>query len=88
MATASIYASNSSPYLHQFRTLEQLLVDERHPPISILTDCLSPDELLNICDVKGDDDLQAYRLNDEKTIAWLKLKVRIGHFQNKYQYSA
>lgn len=68
------------PYLtkhsQKFRTLEQLLVDERHPPISILTDCLSPDELLNICDVKGDDDLQAYRLNDEKTIAWLKLKVQ------------
>ncbi len=33
------------------------------------------EEILNICDVKGDDDLQVYRLNNDKAIAWLKAKV-------------
>ncbi|XP_073256562.1 ribonuclease H2 subunit B-like [Porites lutea] len=67
------------PYLtkfsQKFTTLEQLLVDEKHPCIGTLTGCISPDELLNICDVKEDDDLQVYRLNNDKTIAWLKTKV-------------
>lgn len=67
------------PYLtkfsQKFRTLEQLLVDESHPSVSALTGCLSSDELLNICDAKGDDDLQVYRLNSDKTVAWLKAKV-------------
>ncbi|KAJ7378015.1 Ribonuclease H2 subunit B [Desmophyllum pertusum] len=67
------------PYLtkfsQKFRTLEQLLVDEGHPSISRLTGCLTTEEILNICDVKGDDDLQVYRLNNDKAIAWLKVKV-------------
>ena len=28
-----------------------------------------------MCDCKGDDDLQVYRLNNDKAIAWLKGKV-------------
>jgi len=62
-------------YSQKFRTLEQLLMDEGHPSVSMLTGCLTSDELLNICDIKGDDDLQVYRLNNDKTIAWLKAKV-------------
>jgi len=57
--------------------LEQLLLDESHPSISRLTGCLTSEEILNICDVKGDDDLQVYRLNNDKAIAWLKAKVII-----------
>ncbi|XP_078379595.1 ribonuclease H2 subunit B-like isoform X1 [Oculina patagonica] len=67
------------PYLtkfsQKFRTLEQLLLDEGHPSISRLTGCLTSEEILNICDIKGDDDLQVYRLNNDKAIAWLKTKV-------------
>jgi len=67
------------PYLtkfsQKFRTLEQLLLDEGHPSISRLTGCLTSEETLNICDVKVDDDLQVYRLNNDKVIAWLKAKV-------------
>lgn len=51
------------------------MLDEGHPSISRLTGCLTSDEILNICDVKGDDDFQAYRLNNDKAIAWLKAKV-------------
>lgn len=60
----------------KFRTLEQILEDDRHPSINTLTSCLPSNELLNISDVKRDHDIQAYRLNKDKTIAWLKLKVK------------
>ena len=50
-------------------------MDESHPSVSALIGCLSSDELLNICDTKGDDDLQVYRLNSDKAVAWLKAKV-------------
>ncbi|CAH3120028.1 unnamed protein product [Pocillopora meandrina] len=62
-------------YSQKFRTLDQLLLDDEHPSICRLTGCLRSDEILNICDVKGDDDLQVFRLDKEKTIAWLKTKV-------------
>ena len=52
-------------------------MDDEHPSICRLTGCLRSDEILNICDVKGDDDLQVFRLDKEKTIAWLKTKVFI-----------
>lgn len=62
-------------YSQKFRTLDQLLLDDEHPPVCRLTGCLRSDEILNICDVKGDDDLQVFRLNNDKTTAWLKAKV-------------
>ena len=51
------------------------MLDEGHPSISRLTGCLTSEEILNICDVKDDDDFQAYRLNNDKAVAWLKAKV-------------
>ena len=51
------------------------MLDESHPSINRLTGCLTSEEILNICDVKGDDDLQVYRLNNDKAMAWLKAKV-------------
>ena len=61
-------------------------MDEKHPSISQLTDCLCSSELLNICDIKGDDDLQVYRLNNDKAIAWLKTKVQITSSWSKVFY--
>ena len=55
-------------------------MDDEHPSICRLTGCLRSDEILNICNVKGDDDLQVFRLDKEKTIAWLKTKVFIFLF--------
>ena len=61
-------------------------MDEKHPSISQLTDCLSSSELLNICDIKGDDELQVYRLNNDKAVAWLKTKVQIMSSWSKVFY--
>ncbi|XP_031554878.1 ribonuclease H2 subunit B-like [Actinia tenebrosa] len=67
------------PYLTRnktkFRTIDQVLMDDDYPAVSSLSMCVSSDVLSNVCDCKGNDDLQAYRLNEDKLIAWLKTKV-------------
>lgn len=50
-------------------------MDNKYPSIGLLSSCINSDTLTNVCDCKGDDDLQAYRLNEDKLIAWLKTKV-------------
>lgn len=52
-------------------------MDDNYPAVSNLSMCVSSDTLSNVCDCKGDDDLQAYRLNEDKLIAWLKTKVTL-----------
>ncbi|KAK3699391.1 hypothetical protein QZH41_018562, partial [Actinostola sp. cb2023] len=78
------------PYLQnnsqKFRTLDQLLMDDKYPSISQLLSCMNSDTLSSVCDCKGDDDLQAYRLNEDKLTAWLKAKVEC--VANKLQLSS
>ncbi|EDO46023.1 predicted protein [Nematostella vectensis] len=67
------------PYLEkcssQFRTLDQILIDSKFPSVGKLTNCITHESLTSVCDCKGDDDLHVYRINEDKTMAWLKTKV-------------
>ena len=49
--------------------------DEHSPGMRQLESCLSHNQLLNICDSKGSDDLIVYKGNLEKITQWLTKKV-------------
>jgi ribonuclease H2 subunit B len=57
-----------------FRQLECIAEDEKFPETSRLTAC-SLDDLHLVTEVKGADDYQVYRYDEDKTLAWLRLKV-------------
>ncbi|XP_052782366.1 ribonuclease H2 subunit B-like [Mya arenaria] len=59
----------------KFITLEQIIIDEDFPECErLITACKSQD-LHHVSEVKGDDDLMAYKYSQEKTLSWLKLKT-------------
>lgn len=65
------------PYLRksqQAQPLEQCLWDEDFPETPRLTQCQNV-KLSLVADHKGDESLQAYKFNEEKTLIWLQKKV-------------
>ncbi|XP_031825548.1 ribonuclease H2 subunit B isoform X2 [Nomia melanderi] len=65
------------PYLRktqQVQPLNQCLWDEDFPETSRLSQCQNL-KLTLVADRKGDESLQAYKFNEEKTLAWLQKKV-------------
>lgn len=54
--------------------LEQILRDEDYPGTSRLARCQNL-KLLLIADRKGDEELQAFKFNEDKTMLWLQKKV-------------
>ncbi|XP_076244400.1 ribonuclease H2 subunit B [Calliopsis andreniformis] len=70
------------PYLRksqQAQPLNQSLWDEDFPETSRLAQCQNL-KLTLIADRKGDESLQAYKFNEEKTLVWLQKKVeRVAH---------
>jgi len=70
------------PYLekfameNKFSTLDNILIDENYQQaLTKLEDCLTKQNLLNICICKGSDDIVAYKSDESKILAWLSLKV-------------
>lgn len=58
--------------------MEQCLRDEDYPETGRLMKCQNLKMSL-IADRKGDESLQAYKFNEDKTLNWLKKKVsRVG----------
>ncbi|XP_076645713.1 ribonuclease H2 subunit B [Halictus rubicundus] len=65
------------PYLRktlQAQPLDQCLWDEDFPETSRLSQCQNL-KLSLVADRKGDESLQAYKFNEEKTLTWLQKKV-------------
>ncbi|XP_074658404.1 ribonuclease H2 subunit B-like [Tubulanus polymorphus] len=57
--------------------LEDILTDSTYSDLYRIKNCLGMEQLDLIADTRGvDDDLMAYRYNQEKTLTWLKTKVR------------
>nr|XP_022914180.1 ribonuclease H2 subunit B isoform X1 [Onthophagus taurus]XP_022914181.1 ribonuclease H2 subunit B isoform X2 [Onthophagus taurus] len=68
------------PYLKKYCStqaipLDQLLRDEEYPETERLLKSSGLKYLNLIADRKGDDDLNAFKYNEEKTLAWLKKKT-------------
>uniref|UniRef100_T1HQT3 Ribonuclease H2 subunit B n=1 Tax=Rhodnius prolixus TaxID=13249 RepID=T1HQT3_RHOPR len=66
------------PYLTQAKhcsPLDQILVDEDFPEIGRLLNCDGIKLLHLVADRKGDEELQAYIYNEDKTLTWLQKKV-------------
>ncbi|XP_066588481.1 ribonuclease H2 subunit B isoform X2 [Prorops nasuta] len=65
------------PYLrktNQAQPLEQCLRDEDYPETTRLARCQNV-KLSLVADRKGDESLQAFKFNEDKTLAWLQKKV-------------
>ncbi|XP_012259344.1 ribonuclease H2 subunit B [Athalia rosae] len=65
------------PYLRksqQVMPLDQILRDEDYPGTSRLARCQNL-KLSLIADRKGDEELQAFKFNEDKTMVWLQKKV-------------
>ncbi|RUS21437.1 ribonuclease H2, subunit B [Endogone sp. FLAS-F59071] len=59
-----------------FLTLDQLFDNVDNPSVARLASLQGFDaSLAHVCDIKVTQNMRAYRLNDDKAIAWLKLKV-------------
>lgn len=58
----------------QVKPLDQLLLDSDFPETSRIARCQNL-KLLSVADRKGEESLQAYKYNEEKTFAWLQKKV-------------
>ena len=54
--------------------LEHCLQDEDYPETSRLVKCQNL-KLSLVADKKGDESLQAFKYNEEKTLSWLRKKV-------------
>jgi ribonuclease H2 subunit B len=54
--------------------LEQCLRDEDYPETNRLIKCQNL-KLSLVADRKGDESLQAFKYNEEKTLSWLRKKV-------------
>jgi len=69
------------PYLRKavkegrYMQLEDILVDSAFPSLRHLEKALSHEALLHICSSKQSADILAYKLDEEKLLAWLKRKV-------------
>lgn len=65
------------PYLAKATTtmpLEQLLHDDQFPETTRLLKCAGIKNLPQIADRKGDEELNAYKINEEKLMGWLEKK--------------
>jgi len=61
---------------NKFQSLDQLVSDEDFPESHRLLDCCHKAQVQHVADCKDiDEDLQVYRYNKDKTMAWLKAKV-------------
>jgi len=66
------------PYLRKSARcspLDQTLDDQEFPNIQRVVNCVTPFEILQISDRRGDESLNAYIYNEEKTMEWLKKKI-------------
>lgn len=59
----------------KFMTLDQIVLDDNYPECNRLTSTAGLSELYQVADIRGEEDLQAYKYNKEKTLSWLKLKT-------------
>ncbi|KAL8592451.1 hypothetical protein ACOMHN_021393 [Nucella lapillus] len=59
----------------KFMTLDQMVHDADFPDCCHLLDCQGLDDLDHVADRRGADDIQAFRYNSDKTLAWLTLKT-------------
>ena len=57
--------------------LDSILEDDEHSSIRHLEPCLSNQALMHVCTCKGSDDMIAYKLDKDRVVAWLSLKVMI-----------
>ena len=65
------------PYLAKANAtlpLEQMLLDDQFPETRRLLKCAGLKNLSQIADRKGDEDLNAYKYNEEKLMTWLEKK--------------
>ena len=58
-------------------TLQHILQDSNNEHITKLSQCITKEDLALVTEMKGEDDLVVYRLNDNKVISWLEKKVNI-----------
>lgn len=58
----------------KYMLLGDILVDPRFPSLRHLEACLTHKDLLQICAMKGSDDIVAYKLHEDKLMLWLKTK--------------
>ncbi|XP_043222816.1 ribonuclease H2 subunit B-like isoform X1 [Amphibalanus amphitrite] len=66
-------------YMQQSRyaqQLDQLLSDHQFPDTVRLADSVGSDRLELIADRKGDSELNAYKYNEERAVAWLERRTR------------
>lgn len=60
----------------RFMSLDTLLDDAEFPECRHLVSCCASQDLSNVADIRqSDDDVMAYRYNEEKTLSWLTLKA-------------
>ena len=78
--TPEVENSVHTYFCAQFRTLDQILMDDSYPSIQRVSLCVSAEDMTNVCDMKGDDDLQVFRINEEKLLAWLQRKVMLQYY--------
>lgn len=55
--------------------LDQLLQDDQFPQTKRLLKCAGMKHLSEIADQKGDPEINAYKLNEEKLMVWLETKI-------------
>ncbi|XP_056004979.1 ribonuclease H2 subunit B-like [Ostrea edulis] len=58
-----------------YMTLDQIVSDSDYPECHRLVNTSGTSELHHIADIKGSDDLQAYRYSEEKSLSWLQSKT-------------
>ncbi|XP_031359026.1 ribonuclease H2 subunit B-like [Photinus pyralis] len=68
------------PYLKKYCTtqaipLDQLLRDDEFPQMERLLKCTGLKSLNMVADRKGDEELNAFKYNEEKTLLWLQKKT-------------
>uniref|UniRef100_A0A8D8V8L8 Ribonuclease H2 subunit B n=1 Tax=Cacopsylla melanoneura TaxID=428564 RepID=A0A8D8V8L8_9HEMI len=66
------------PYLINATTLsplDQTLIDREFPETRLLLKCLTPKLLSLVADRKGDEDMNVWKYNEDKTVTWLSNKV-------------
>ncbi|XP_052268244.1 ribonuclease H2 subunit B-like [Dreissena polymorpha] len=59
----------------KFMTLDQIITDDDYAECRRLVTACERCDLHLVTDVKGGDDLKAYKYNEEKTLSWLKRKT-------------
>jgi len=60
----------------KYMMLDSILEDDEHSSIRHLEPCLSNEALMHVCTCKGSDDMIAYKLDKDRVVAWLSLKIQ------------